>query len=169
MSNKETPRDRAWLAVIDLLVDAQPMKVAQIARGGNISDDTARSVLHVAEEYGLLERDSPQAHTYYSTIGPLGDVADPEYRRAIRTLIAEANQSRDHVLNTLVADQQANPKDTLSWDCDQCEAETEHEVVDETVTNTGTEYFIDTRIKCCECGYDHDVTEASPTDPRKED
>lgn len=91
MSNA-TARDRAWLAVIDLLGDAAPMKVAQIARGGNVSDDTARSVLHVAEDYGLLERDSPQAHTYHPNIGPLGDVADPEYRRAIRTLIAEAHR-----------------------------------------------------------------------------
>jgi hypothetical protein len=94
MSDKETPRDRAWLAVIDLLEDAQPMTVRQIAEGGNVHEDTARAVLHVAEseEYGLLERDSPQAHTYHPTIGPLGDVADPEYRRAIRTLIAEANR-----------------------------------------------------------------------------
>ena len=91
MSDKETPRDRAWLGVIDLLADAQPMKVAQIARGGNVSKDTARTVLHVAEDYDVLERETEQGHTYYPTIGPLGDVDDPEYRRAIRTLIAEAN------------------------------------------------------------------------------
>lgn len=90
--SEPTARDRAWLAVIDLLADAQPMTVRQIADGGNVHENTARAVLHVAEDYGLLGRDSPQAHTYEPTIGPLGDVDDPEYRRAIRTLIAEAKE-----------------------------------------------------------------------------
>ena len=91
-SDKATPRDRAWLAVIDLLGDAHPMTLDDIAQGGNVHENTARAVLHVAEDYDLLERDSPQAHTYHPTIGPLGDVDDPEYRRAIRTLIAESNR-----------------------------------------------------------------------------
>lgn len=87
----ETPRDRAWLAVIDLLVDADPMTTSDIANGGNVSTDTARAVLHVAEDYGVLTRDSPQAHTYHPSIGALAHVEDPEYRRAIATLIGEAN------------------------------------------------------------------------------
>ena len=85
-----TPRDRAWLAVINLLGDAAPMQVSQIADSGNVSTDTARAVLHVAEDCDMLERETEQGHTYYPTIGPLGDVDDPEYRRAIRTLIREA-------------------------------------------------------------------------------
>ncbi|MFC7232968.1 hypothetical protein ACFQMM_23215 [Saliphagus sp. GCM10025308] len=91
MSDEATPRDRAWLAVIDLLADAHPMTVKDIADGGNVSTDTARAVLHVAEDYGLLTRDKPQAHTYRPNIGPLAHVDDPEYRRAIATLIGEAN------------------------------------------------------------------------------
>jgi len=87
-----TARDRAWLAVIDLLAGAQPMTVRQIAEGGNVHENTARAVLHAAEDYDVLERETEQGHTYYPTIGPLGDVADPEYRRAIRTLIAEAQE-----------------------------------------------------------------------------
>lgn len=92
MNDVGTARDRAWLAVIDLLGDAAPMTVSKIATGANVHENTARSVLHVAEEYDLLERDSPQAHTYQPNIGPLGDVADPDVRRAIRTLIAESNR-----------------------------------------------------------------------------
>lgn len=87
-----TARDRAWLAVIDLLAGAQPMTVRKIADGGNVHENTARAVLHVAEAYGVLSREKEHSHTYEPTIGPLGDVTDPEYRRAIRTLIAEAKQ-----------------------------------------------------------------------------
>ena len=87
-----TARDRAWLSVIDLLGDAAPMTVTKIAEGANVHLNTARSVLHVAEAYGLLTRDTPQAHTYHPNIGPLANVANPEYRRAIATLIGEANQ-----------------------------------------------------------------------------
>jgi hypothetical protein len=92
MSEKETPRDRAWLAVIDLLEGAQDIQVDQIAQGGNVSTDTARAVLRVAEHYDVLERETEQGHTYHPNIGALAHVDNPEYRRMIATLIGEANQ-----------------------------------------------------------------------------
>lgn len=88
----ETPRDKAWLAVIDFLGDAAPMTVKDITKGANVHENTARAVLHVAEDYDVLERETEQGHTYYPTIGPLGDVDDPEARRAIRTIIAKSKE-----------------------------------------------------------------------------
>lgn len=89
----ETPRDRAWLAVVDLLADASSIQVDDIAQGGNVHPNTARAVLRVAETYDVLQRESSQAHTYHPTIGPLAHVDDPSYRRAIQTLIGEAKQA----------------------------------------------------------------------------
>jgi len=56
--------------------------------------------------------------------------------------------------------------DDLRWDCDECEAKTPHEVVEETVTPDDGEYYIDTGIQCTECGHEHEVSEATPDDPR---
>lgn len=88
----ETPRDRAWLAVIDLLADASSMSVEDISEGGNVHSNTARAVLHVAEDYGVVERETEQGQTYFPVIGALGMPEDREYRRAVMTLIAESKQ-----------------------------------------------------------------------------
>jgi len=62
--NDTTPRDRVWMMVIDSLVNHDPIKKTAIVEEAGVAKGTAESVLHVAEDCGILYRDSPQAHTY---------------------------------------------------------------------------------------------------------
>jgi len=87
-----TTRDKAWLDVIECLRASEDTDARTIADRAGVSLDTARRVLHVAEEDGLFDRDGDHDHIYKVDVGPLGDVADPEYRRAIATLIEEAKE-----------------------------------------------------------------------------
>lgn len=72
--------------------------------------------------------------------------------------------------NTIIADRMDQTRDEeydLLWDCDVCEGvDVPHEFLSETVTDGGNQYYIDTMIKCLECGTEHEVTESSHTDPR---
>lgn len=87
-----TPRDRAWLAVIDALVANEDIRIADIVEDTGVSRTTAQGVLHVAKDEGLVTRETDQSHWFTPNVGPLGEVEDPSYRRAIQTLIAEAKE-----------------------------------------------------------------------------
>lgn len=91
MTEEKTARDRAWLAVIDALRNGHDVRTDDIVDDADVSDQTARAVLRVAEDAGLFHRESPRAQTWMVDIGPLADVDDDGYRRAIQTLIAEEN------------------------------------------------------------------------------
>ena len=87
-----TTRDKAWLAVIDSLRKESDTDARTIADRAGVSLDTARRVLHVAEDDGLYHRDGDRDHTYQVDVGPLADVNDAEYRRAVETLIQESSE-----------------------------------------------------------------------------
>lgn len=86
-----TKRDQVWLTVIDALRDHQPIQTDDITQNVNVSAKTARSVLRVAQENGLLRRESSRAQTWYPNIGPLGEVDDDEYQRLILDLLTESD------------------------------------------------------------------------------
>lgn len=90
MTYRQTKRDRAWLVVLDALTRGQDLTITEVAVVANVSDQTAGAVLQVAEEAGYLSRHKPGAQNWRVDIGPLADVDDDGYRRAIRTLIREA-------------------------------------------------------------------------------
>jgi predicted transcriptional regulator len=83
-------RDAVWLVIVRHLRAHEPLHIDDITDTVEVSAKTARAILRVAQEAGLLRQESPQAQTWWPAIGPLGEVEDPEYRRAIETLIAEA-------------------------------------------------------------------------------
>ena len=144
-----TPRDRAWLTAIDALRDGRDLQTDDVTEQADVSDQTARAVLRVAQEAELLARESPRAQTWHVDVELAGH--------------------DERTMNTLVSDAQARSEGEdykLMWDCDECEDETPHDVVDETVTPENSEYHIDTTIACALCGFERDVTEAAPTDPR---
>lgn len=88
---EQTPRDRAWLAVIDALQKGEELRVIDVADEKNVFRDTARDVLHVAKNKGLFEGPSPEAHWFAPIVGfGLEEVEDPSHRRAIQTPIEEA-------------------------------------------------------------------------------
>ncbi|WP_207588498.1 hypothetical protein [Halomontanus rarus] len=87
---RKTARDRTWLVVIDALRDGRDLTTADVVEDADVSDQTARGVLRVAQDEDLLSRESERAQTWHVAIGPLGEVEDWEYRRAIETLIEEA-------------------------------------------------------------------------------
>lgn len=71
-------------------------------------------------------------------------------------------------MNTIIDDavDRAEPEDyDLSWDCDHCEAETPHDIVDQNESPEGIGYIVDTTISCNECGHEHDVTVSVSDDP----
>ena len=89
---ERTARDRAWLEVINALRNHQTLQASGVAERADVSSDTASRVLKVAENNGLIERESEQKHTYWPVIGPLGDVDDAEYQRLILDLLSEAKE-----------------------------------------------------------------------------
>lgn len=65
--------------------------------------------------------------------------------------------------NTVIedaVDRAENESYDLRWDCDDCEAETPHDLVDETETDEGAKTYIDTRMACNECGTVNEVSDA---------
>lgn len=64
------------------------------------------------------------------------------------------------ILNSHIDDVNA-----FTWTCTDC-AETKHEVLSETVTVDGGQYYIDTKIRCAECGQKQEISEATIRDPR---
>lgn len=87
-----TPRDEAWLAIIDALRHGRDTDARTIADNAGVSIQTANRVLRVAEnaEPALFTRENERDHTFRVAVGPLADVSDPEYRRLIRTAISES-------------------------------------------------------------------------------
>jgi hypothetical protein len=74
--SEPTSRDRTWLAVIDALRKGEQVRIVDVAYEAEDHMNSAQAVLHVAEEAGLFERDSPQAEWFTPSVGALAEVDD---------------------------------------------------------------------------------------------
>lgn len=91
MSEGQTSRGRAWLATIDHLSQAEPIKTDDIVDKTCVHARTARAVFRVAEEASLLSRHSSRGQKWFPAVGIIEDLSlDESDRRAIHTLIDEA-------------------------------------------------------------------------------
>ncbi|MGB9932600.1 hypothetical protein [Haloarcula amylolytica] len=88
--NTITARDSVWIAVIDSLTSGEAVTVKAIADDAGVHDETVRRVLRVAEEeLEVLERDSPQAQTYYPRVVAIPETDSEHMRRYLRDTLAE--------------------------------------------------------------------------------
>lgn len=87
-----TPRDRAWMVAIEALRTGDDIRIKDVVNRADVSRQTAQGVMHVALEAGFFARESDQAHWFHPIVGPLSEVDDWEYQRAIETLIREAKE-----------------------------------------------------------------------------
>jgi len=66
MSEDRTQRDKVWVAVIEALNDEETVTAKQVSEDTGVNVVTVAEVLHVAEEIGLLIRETEKANTYYN-------------------------------------------------------------------------------------------------------
>lgn len=64
MAENKTPRDEAWLVIIEHLQDSESLKTDDVVGSTGVHARTARAVLRVAEGTGVLSRHSARAHTW---------------------------------------------------------------------------------------------------------
>jgi response regulator of citrate/malate metabolism len=63
--SETTIRDRVWAVVIDtLILDYISMTATEVADAADVSQDTARTVLQIAEDLGLVTRETEQGQVY---------------------------------------------------------------------------------------------------------
>lgn len=94
MTSERTPRDRAWLDIIqNSLTTGEALTAQDVQERADVGDTTARAVLHGAEDTGLLERDSPQAHTYYPSLAFVMEFEDDDLRRLFRDVMADERRA----------------------------------------------------------------------------
>jgi len=88
-----TPRDRAWVAIVDALLEHESIRIKDVREETGISHETAQEALHAAKSVGLFERETDHSHWFKPAVGfGIDDIDDWEYERAIRTLVEEAKQ-----------------------------------------------------------------------------
>lgn len=90
MIDDGTPRDRAWLVIIDALRNGHNVRIEDVAERADVSKGTAQAVVHVARDDDLLVRNAENGHWWQCDIGPLADTDDDSYKRAIQTLLEES-------------------------------------------------------------------------------
>lgn len=91
MTVETTPRDRAWIDVIQhSLTTGKAIKSSQIEERTNVSRDTARVVLQAAAnaDSSLLDHEEGE-HWYYPRLAFVTRFEDDDLRRLFRDVIAD--------------------------------------------------------------------------------
>lgn len=105
MTVETTARDRAWLVVINALLNNEDLQTSDITEEADVSADTARAVLGVAEseEVGLFYRDSPRAQTWHSAVAPVVTLDDYSMQESAMPLLRQ-------ILDEAIENVEANKK-----------------------------------------------------------